>query len=245
MRCSSATRRPGPVAAGRPRSPLIPSRGIIAQDQVGVGRPAAWGSRREVGPAPGCSSERLGVGGASTMILMDRLPARRVGAAARRMACLTAAVLAAGCNAGGEHRRVGLDHSAVAAEAVGGPSRDGTGVGAVRRQAGLDVLLITVDTLRADALGSYGNSRNATPWMDRLAATGVRFEDAHAHNVVTLPSHATILSGLHPQEHGVRFNENDLRRGTLPLFALNAGCESEEPSELLARESASASQRTA
>ncbi len=77
---------------------------------------------------------------------------------------------------------------------------------AVRREPGLDVLLITVDTLRADALGSYGNARAATPWMDRLAAAGVRFTDAHAHNVLTLPSHANILSGLYPQEHGVRDN---------------------------------------
>ena len=45
-----------------------------------------------------------------------------------------------------------------------------------------------------------------TPWIDRLAAAGVRFEDAHAHNVVTLPSHANILSGRYPFEHGVRDN---------------------------------------
>lgn len=76
----------------------------------------------------------------------------------------------------------------------------------VRREAGLNVLLVTVDTLRADALGSYGNERAATPWMDRLAAEGVRFDDAHAHNVVTLPSHANILSGLYPLDHGVRDN---------------------------------------
>jgi arylsulfatase A-like enzyme/cytochrome c-type biogenesis protein CcmH/NrfG len=67
-------------------------------------------------------------------------------------------------------------------------------------------LLITVDTLRADALGSYGKPDAGTPWMDRLAAAGVRFADAHAHNVLTLPSHASILSGLYPQEHGVRDN---------------------------------------
>jgi arylsulfatase A-like enzyme/Tfp pilus assembly protein PilF len=68
------------------------------------------------------------------------------------------------------------------------------------------VLLITVDTLRADAVGAYGKPDAGTPWMDRLAAAGVRFEEAHAHNVVTLPSHANILSGRHPFEHGVRDN---------------------------------------
>lgn len=77
---------------------------------------------------------------------------------------------------------------------------------AVTRAPGLDVLLITVDTLRADALGAYGNARARTPWIDRLAAEGVRFDRAHAHNVVTLPSHANILSGRYPFEHGVRDN---------------------------------------
>jgi arylsulfatase A-like enzyme/Tfp pilus assembly protein PilF len=76
----------------------------------------------------------------------------------------------------------------------------------VRRAAGMDLLLITVDTLRADALGCYGNPRAATPWMDRLAEQGVRFDEAQAHNVVTLPSHANILTGRLPVTHGVRDN---------------------------------------
>jgi len=71
---------------------------------------------------------------------------------------------------------------------------------------GLNVLLVTVDTLRADALGSYGDRQAATPVLDRLAAAGVRFERARAHNVVTLPSHANILSGRYPFEHGLRDN---------------------------------------
>jgi arylsulfatase A-like enzyme/Tfp pilus assembly protein PilF len=76
----------------------------------------------------------------------------------------------------------------------------------VRREPGLSVLLITVDTLRADAVGAYGKAGALTPWMDRLAAAGVRFDDAHAHNVVTLPSHANILAGRYPLDHGVRDN---------------------------------------
>jgi arylsulfatase A-like enzyme/Flp pilus assembly protein TadD len=72
--------------------------------------------------------------------------------------------------------------------------------------AGQNVLLITIDTLRADAVGAYGNARAATPWIDRLAAGGLRFDRAHAHTVLTLPSHANILSGLYPQDHGVRDN---------------------------------------
>ena len=78
--------------------------------------------------------------------------------------------------------------------------------GQVRRDPSLSVILITIDTLRADALGAYGNPKVATPWIDRLAREGVTFENAHAHNVVTLPSHANILSGLIPTLHGVRDN---------------------------------------
>ena len=74
------------------------------------------------------------------------------------------------------------------------------------REAGRNVLLITVDTLRADALGAYGKKDALTPWIDRLAAAGVVFTDAHAHNVTTLASHANILSGRLPTSHGVRDN---------------------------------------
>src|SRR5215212_7259642 len=69
-----------------------------------------------------------------------------------------------------------------------------------------NVLLITIDTLRADAVGAYGNRTVATPWIDRLAAGGVRFDQAHASTVITLPSHANILAGVYPFRHGVREN---------------------------------------
>ena len=55
-------------------------------------------------------------------------------------------------------------------------------------------------------MGAYGNRTVSTPWMDRLAAGGVRFAQARASTVVTLPSHANILSGLYPFRHGVREN---------------------------------------
>jgi arylsulfatase A-like enzyme/Flp pilus assembly protein TadD len=75
------------------------------------------------------------------------------------------------------------------------------------QETGLNVLLITIDTLRADAVGAYRRTGGGvTPWMDRLAAGGVRFTNAYAHNVVTLPSHANILSGRLPPDHGVRDN---------------------------------------
>jgi choline-sulfatase len=76
----------------------------------------------------------------------------------------------------------------------------------VTREPGVNVLLITIDTLRADALGAYGNTTVSTPWLDRLSNGGVRFSRALAQTVVTLPSHANILSGRYPFRHGVREN---------------------------------------
>lgn len=69
-----------------------------------------------------------------------------------------------------------------------------------------NVLLITVDTLRADALGFVGHRSVSTPTLDRLAAAGRIFDAAHAHCVTTLPSHASLLTGLYPYQHGVRHN---------------------------------------
>ncbi len=68
-----------------------------------------------------------------------------------------------------------------------------------------NVLLITIDTLRADALSCDGGPA-ATHALDRLAAEGVRFDFAHAHAVVTLTSHASILTGTYPFQHGLRDN---------------------------------------
>ena len=73
------------------------------------------------------------------------------------------------------------------------------------QDAAQNILLVTIDTLRADALGCYGGIA-ATPVIDALAAAGLRFTFAHAHAVVTLPSHASILTGRYPFEHGLREN---------------------------------------
>ena len=81
-----------------------------------------------------------------------------------------------------------------------------------------NVLLITIDTLRADALSSYGGPAQ-TPTLDRLASAGARFTFAHAHAVVTLPSHTSILSGLLPYEHGMRDNSGFRVRAGTPTLA--------------------------
>jgi choline-sulfatase len=75
-------------------------------------------------------------------------------------------------------------------------------------RAPLNVLLVTLDTTRADRLGCYGYAGARTARLDRLAAEGVRFEHAFADAPITLPSHASLLTGLHPFEHGVRNNGN-------------------------------------
>jgi arylsulfatase A-like enzyme/Flp pilus assembly protein TadD len=69
-----------------------------------------------------------------------------------------------------------------------------------------NVVLVTLDTTRADRLGCYGYRAGDTPVLDALAAHGVRFEEALTSVPMTLPAHATILTGLEPPEHGIRVN---------------------------------------
>jgi choline-sulfatase len=68
------------------------------------------------------------------------------------------------------------------------------------------MLLVTIDTLRADRVGAYGDAQARTPRLDALARAGLVFERAYAPAPLTLPSHATILTGLLPPAHGVRGN---------------------------------------
>jgi arylsulfatase A-like enzyme len=77
-----------------------------------------------------------------------------------------------------------------------------------------NVLLVSIDTLRADGLSCYGNPRPTSPNIDRLAADGTRYVDIFASVPWTLPSHVTMLTGLEPDVHGV----NDLDR-TIPRAA--------------------------
>lgn len=69
-----------------------------------------------------------------------------------------------------------------------------------------NLLLITIDTLRMDRVGVYGDRNASTPAMDRLAARGARFTNAFAVTPITLPSHASILTGRYPAGHGARHN---------------------------------------
>ena len=82
-----------------------------------------------------------------------------------------------------------------------------------------DIILVTIDTLRADAPGFAGDTKVETPILDRLAHAGRVFSDAHAHSVITLPSHTNILTGLYPFQHGVRENTGFALRGDVPTLA--------------------------
>ena len=73
-------------------------------------------------------------------------------------------------------------------------------------QARPSVLLVTLDTTRADHLGAYGRTAASTPTLDGLAAGGVRFERAYATVPLTTPAHASMMTGLYPTRHGVHNN---------------------------------------
>ncbi len=81
------------------------------------------------------------------------------------------------------------------------------------------VLLVTLDTTRADRLGCYGYQDARTPNLDGLARGGVRFERAYSHVPLTLPSHATLMSGIHPSGTGLHVNFQGAINRDVPLLA--------------------------
>ena len=66
-----------------------------------------------------------------------------------------------------------------------------------------NIMLISIDTLRADHLSCYGYHRETTPHIDRIAAEGIRYTNAYSTAVWTPPAHASMLTGLYPAQHGV------------------------------------------
>jgi arylsulfatase A-like enzyme/Flp pilus assembly protein TadD len=92
----------------------------------------------------------------------------------------------------------------------------------VRKTAEQNVLLVTIDTLRSDTLALY-SGRAASHNLSSLARRGYRFDFAHAHAVVTLPSHASILTGLLPHQHGIRDNSGYRLDATTPTLATRLG----------------------
>ena len=85
------------------------------------------------------------------------------------------------------------------------------------------VVLVTIDTLRADRVGAYGSADARTPAMDALAARGARFTRAFATAPITLPSHASLLTGLYPPGHGSRHNGMRMRGEPATLATILRG----------------------
>ena len=85
------------------------------------------------------------------------------------------------------------------------------------RKQGPNVVIITVDTLRADYLGAYGDKRTRTPRIDQLAKSSTVFENAAAPMPLTLPSHFSMMTSRYPREHGVLNNRIQLPDTALTL----------------------------
>lgn len=85
--------------------------------------------------------------------------------------------------------------------------------------AGPSVLLITLDTTRADRLGCYGHEQAKTPALDSIAQVGVRFEQAFCQVPLTLPSHVSLLSGTLPPSNGIHTNGAAAIDKNLPSLA--------------------------
>lgn len=75
------------------------------------------------------------------------------------------------------------------------------------------LVLVTIDTLRADHVGAYGYPRETTPFLDRLAEQGVVFENAFSASSHTAPSHASMMTSLQPFQHGLLENGHPLPPG--------------------------------
>src|ERR1700687_5547589 len=83
------------------------------------------------------------------------------------------------------------------------------------------IIVISIDTLRADHLPAYGYAKVRTPTIDALARDGVVFERAYSHAPQTLPAHVSILSGRLPFETGVRDNVGFVVKGSERLLSQN------------------------
>lgn len=88
-----------------------------------------------------------------------------------------------------------------------------------------NLVMITLDTTRADHLGCYGYFRDTTPFLDRLAEESVLFERCIVPMATTLPSHVSILTGTHPEEHGVLANASQGGRRFVPVPSLRSFAE--------------------
>ena len=106
------------------------------------------------------------------------------------------------------------------------------------RSRPLNLVVITLDTFRADRIGAYGSARGLTPAIDELAREGVVFETASSAAPLTLPAHTSLFTGLFPPRHGVRENAGvlpDRRRATCTLASVPRHGQGSRPAPSLPR----------
>ena len=85
------------------------------------------------------------------------------------------------------------------------------------RSARPNLIVVSVDTLRARNVGAYGHTRDTTPFLDGLAAAGVLFENAITTAATTAPAHMSLFTGLYPVHHGIRGGDEPRRTAAVPL----------------------------
>ncbi len=91
------------------------------------------------------------------------------------------------------------------------PKVDYSTLAAPGKPAGPNVVLVTIDTLRAEQLGCYGYERDTSPFIDSLAAAGTRYDQPQASAAWTKPATGTILTGLYPSRHGALYHGSSLQ----------------------------------
>ncbi|MFT7465331.1 MAG: arylsulfatase A-like enzyme, partial [Pseudohongiellaceae bacterium] len=130
-----------------------------------------------------------------------------------------------GCQEGESTRisKIGAQPGAGPAVAQQEAPEAGSGAGSGAERPSMperpNLLLVTLDTLRADRLGCYGYDQASTPVVDALAARGVLFEQAFTPAPMTLPAHTTMMTGLLPPQHGARVNGEHRLGNGLPTLA--------------------------
>ncbi|MFN7975160.1 MAG: sulfatase-like hydrolase/transferase [Acidobacteriota bacterium] len=108
---------------------------------------------------------------------------------------------------------------AIAVTALGCAPSDNAATASAPPSKPVSVVLLTLDTTRADALGCYGSTTALTPSLDSLAARGVRYARAFTGCPLTLVAHASLMTGRVPPEHGVRDNGTSVLPASVPTLA--------------------------
>ncbi|MCH2107134.1 MAG: sulfatase-like hydrolase/transferase, partial [Planctomycetes bacterium] len=118
-------------------------------------------------------------------------------------------------------RRLALEHTLplLLALSLCACAKEDPAGGAETAEDALSLLVIGLDTTRADRLGCYGYENAETPTIDSVAKNGVLFQNALAHAPLTLPTHASLFTGAFPPEHGIRDNGRTALPGNITTMA--------------------------